>query len=109
MVLCSLLGNYPHVPPRARMTGEARVLLYRLLNVESRDPCSNAWFQSLLHGCPALVVWCVREYLVHALLDDPGMRAQVEDVMNFARFRELVARAMLTARTYIRQNILHAT
>ena len=98
VVLCALLGNYPHSTLRVHPR-EIRQRLYSLL-LEG-----DAWFQALLHQCPTLVVWCVRDYLVHALLDDRGLREQIEGVMQLAKFQALVEQAMVSVRTYILQNI----
>lgn len=106
IVLCSLLGNYPHVAAADRhVTGATRTRLYELMH---KGATGDAWFQSLLHGASMLVVWCVREYLVHALLDQPGLLAVVHGFMQFDQFRALTAQAMSAARLYIQQNLCHA-
>jgi len=105
IVLCSLLGNYHHVAGASRLVGEARSILYRLLGTS--DDVSDAWFQSVVHGAPVLVEWCVREYIVHALLDSPGMRTALGSFMHFASFQRLTVGAMETIRTYVQQNIAH--
>jgi len=107
LVLCSLLGNYPHC--RTRVHGhQARRALYRLMGPESSNQSHHAdlgWFQSLLHGCAGLVVWCVRDFMVHTLLGDIALSEQVGDMIHFAQFAELTQQAMGTARRYIDDNI----
>jgi hypothetical protein len=100
VVLCSLLGNYPHCT--TRLYGEARPMAYRLL-------LETDWFfQSLLHQCPFLVVWCLRDYLVHTLLDNSGLREQVRELMHFDRFTDLVQQAMVVARAFVMRDLPHA-
>ena len=102
IVLCSLLGNYPHVEAAHRhMTGETRARLYVLMET------GDQWFQSLLHGASMLVVWCVREFLVHALQDQPGLLSAVRSFMHFDQFSSLTAHAMSAVRLYIQQNLMH--
>jgi hypothetical protein len=101
LVLCSLLGNYPHCA--SRVTGPARNVLYALL--EDAPVRASAWFQSLLHQCPELVVWCVRDFMVHTLLDDPALCEQVDSMMRFEQFEALVQTAMSDIRTYVCQNL----
>jgi hypothetical protein len=106
IVLCSMLGNYPHSQHRIA-SANARIALYN--SVESKDrPQGIAWFQSMLHGCPSLVVWSVREFLVHTILDNDALQMQVGELMHFDSFRDLTARAMAAARTYLEQNAMHA-
>lgn len=95
LVLCSLLGNYPHCG-RARMWNvEARRELYRRLTDRNQR-----WFQSLLHGAAHLVVWCVRDFLVHCLRTTPALCDQVREAMRFDVFAELTQSAMAHVRRY---------
>jgi hypothetical protein len=106
VVLCGLLGGYEHCDPASRPDGPTRDRLYELMHAQSH--AARVWMQSLLHGCPALVVWCVRDYLVHALRDNPALLSQVGELMLFDRFQVLVGQAMSTVRRYVQQNLPHA-
>lgn len=99
LVLCAMLGNYPHSMQRIH-SFEGRKLLYRTIRSKY-----GAWYQSLLHGCPLLVVWCVREYMVHAIRDNVALLEQVREMMHFDAFCDVVSCVMSTLRTYINDNI----
>lgn len=112
LVLAALLGNFQHCESRLEST-ETRRLLYGLLLDEREAPGrpekgGNAFLQQLLHGAPMVVVWCVREFMVHVLLGDAGLRQQVARVMHFDRFQQLVSGAMTAVRRYLAQNMPHA-
>jgi len=107
MIFCSLLGNYIHCTTRLEGAAQRRRLRRLMLPVERHEaPSASNWFlQALLHGAPNVVLWCVREFIVHTLLDDPGLLAQVGAVMNFGRFRYITGRAMAAIRQYLSQNL----
>lgn len=108
IILCSLLGNYHHVAARDKLLDESvRLSLYSELHVDGRksNPEDDVWLQSILHQCPMLVVWCVREYFVYALLNDPALLDSVRDTMQFDRFRSITARAMAVIRNYLAHNL----
>lgn len=59
--LCSLLGNYEH--STTRLMGEARDIAYKLFWDEAESAHSVYFFQSILHVCPMLFVWTVRDFV----------------------------------------------
>lgn len=108
IILCSLLGNYPHVSGH-RLQGEARRRCYILFMGHEdggiSEETSDAWFQAMLHQAPMMVVWCLREYIVHALLDAPAVLAAVGDFIHFPDFRRITGEAMHAIRIYVQQNL----
>jgi len=98
LVVCGLLGNYPHVPIEHRVgRADAVAALVALAR-------SETGFQSMLHQASNLIVWAIREFIVHVVIGDRGLYDQVRVVMNFDAFRALTQEAMHTARVYLRQN-----
>jgi hypothetical protein len=113
IILCSLLGNYRHVRAEDRLLDEdARFALYNELQGPLEDgvfrsrPEDDAWLQSILHQAPMLMIWCIREYLVFALLNDPALLDSVRDTMQFDVFRSITARAMATIRHYLAHHLV---
>lgn len=101
LILCSMLGNYAHNQTRIACQ-RTRILLY-----ETTSAPYDFWFQSMLHSCPALVVWCVRDFLVHAILDNFPLREQVDEFIHFESFCVVVADAMRVIREYMEQNAIY--
>lgn len=100
MMLCSLLGNYTHVQAQRVPSVEARRRLYaRVLN--------PVWFQAAQHACPALYVWCKREFLMHMLETYPGLAASVGEAIHYAQMKPLIAEAMEVVRLYVYENMEH--
>lgn len=115
VMLCSLLGNYPHCTSHVT-NHQARRLLYVAFTKQTR--AALVWFQSLLHcrggieekliGGAPLYVWCMREFVVHAIQDNGALREQVGDTIHFESFKALVSEAMSHVRTYLDQNLTHS-
>ncbi len=107
IVLCSLLGNYPHCS--TRLQGGARKRLYSILFYSGLTIPTHAFsfFQSLLHVCPVLVKWCLRDYLIAMICDNPGLCSQVETTIRLDDFRRITDQAMASIRTYIQFNLAH--
>ncbi len=106
IVLCSLLGNYPHCTTRLR--SRARKVMYDLLyygtgnTVDHLIPARTfGFFQSMLHLCPVIVKWCLRDYLIAEVIDNPGLRSQVETAIRLDDFRRITEEAMTAMRAYI--------
>ncbi|MDO9176515.1 MAG: hypothetical protein Q7V62_17040 [Actinomycetota bacterium] len=109
MVLCSLLGNYPHCRTRMACPRARKALYARLGGANAEHSVADlAWFQQLLHQAPRLVVWCVRDFIVHTLRGDLALREQVSSLMHLAHFEELTQQAMTTARAYLETRITRA-
>lgn len=114
IMLCSLLGNYPHCTSHVTHH-EARRLLYMAFTKQTR--AALVWFQSLLHckggaeessvGGAPLYVWCMREFLVHSIQDNGALREQVGDIIHFESFKALVSETMGHIRLYMDQNLPH--
>lgn len=90
IIMCSLLGNYPHCT--SHLNTATRMLLYP----RHRD---FGWYQPLAHRCPHLLLWCVRDYIVHAVNHSPGLIAHVKHVMPFDKFSQMTSDAMLIIRS----------
>lgn len=107
IVMCGMLGNFPHVTGH-RLHGAARARCYALFQGDSEsvsESSSDAWFQSMLHQAPMVIIWCLREFIVHALLDSPGLLAAVGAFIHFSAFRRITAGAMHAIRVYAQQNL----
>ncbi len=107
IILCSLLGNYAHCTKR--LGGSARSHLYGLLFYKGLAVPSKAFhfFQSLLHRCPVLVKWCLRDYLIAMIYDNPALRSQVEATIRLDDFQRISNQAMECIRDYIQFNATH--
>jgi hypothetical protein len=111
ILLCSLLGNYPHC--NTRILGlELRKKLYDLLYYNCNQSRLQAhafhFFQGVLHQCPSLVKWCLRDYLVSMIQDNPALRSQVETVMRLDDFCRITNQAMDCIRSYVQTQSVHA-
>jgi hypothetical protein len=100
IMVASILGNYPHVESH-RMHGPAREWIRKRF-------LDDDWFVAILHGCPLLFLWCVRDFMVDHMLDSPGLRAATAEFVRFKHFKRITADAMKVARAYVQQNACHA-
>jgi hypothetical protein len=112
IILCSLLGNYQHVAAKDKLLDESvRLSLYnefQCIDGRKSRPEDDVWLQSILHQSPMLMVWCVREYFVYALLSDPALLDSVRDTLQFARFKSITGRAMAAIRNYLAHQLVRA-
>jgi len=94
-VMCSILGNFIH--SQTRLKTSVRILLMKHRKTFS-------WFQPLMHLCPMILLWCSRDFIVHALSQSPGMKAQIGKIMNWETFSDLTENAMCIIRTYFNRD-----
>lgn len=98
MLLCSLLGNYSVSDPGSRPGPAVRNQLFGLL----RDPQCK-WLSMLLKQTklPSVVIYALREQVVFAVEEHPAVKAQIESLVQFNTFKQIVRSAMSVLRDYI--------
>lgn len=103
IVLCALLGNYETSCASTRPRAECRARLYEIMY--DRHTQFHGWFKSLLIDGSTIVLYCLREYLVFAIQDNPGMCAHLLELMRLAELGAITAHAMDTIRAYVDRNL----
>jgi hypothetical protein len=103
IVLCALLGNYETSCATTRPRAECRARLYEIMY--DRHAHFHGWFKSLLIDGSTIVLYCLREYLIFAIQDNPGMCAHLQELMRLAEFSAITAHAMNTIRAYVDRNL----
>jgi hypothetical protein len=100
LVLCSLLGNYTTSAAATRPRAECRARLYEILL--DQHSSYDGWFSALLSEERGLLVqYCLREFLVFAIRDNPGLCDAVSGLMRLDEFAAITAHAMDALRAYI--------
>lgn len=90
LVLASLCGDYAH--SQTHLSAAARQRMAQLL---------LPFLGCVLHVLPALLLWCVRDFIVHCVLDDLALYHQIAPLTHFDAFRVLVGDVMARIRTYV--------
>ncbi len=103
LLLCSLLGNYEHTPAASRPKTDARNVLYILFNSGYKE--HREWFLQLVLNGSSVLIYCLRDYLVHAVRDCPALHARLKNMMQFDKFESIVTSAMVLIREYFAHNI----
>lgn len=99
ILLCGLLGNYSTLVDGERVACvETRKRLYRRV-------MNPVWFQAVLHGCPELLVWCKRAFVVHLFDTHPSLQAALGGFVHLDAFRSLLEEALGLVRRYVRENL----
>jgi hypothetical protein len=98
LMLCSLLGNYSASEPVSRPGVTARSQLFELL----RDPRCK-WLTLLLKQTklPSVVIYALREQVVFSVEEHPVVWEQIEPLVQFVKFKEIVRAAMAVLRDYV--------
>lgn len=104
LVLCSLLGNYPHTgpeEPRPQLADRKR--LYQLLDArghkhEYRSAASVAWRKELVERCPRVYMHAIQEFMCADIQESPGLLPHVQNMMRFDAFFGLVRQINRTIR-----------
>jgi hypothetical protein len=112
MILCSLLGNYPHCPMGSRADLNMRLRLYKLAMPYTfrhyhTSPKVEVHLRNILHNSAigSLNLLALREYLVYLIDDDPALRIHANRVFEYEKFRSITIEVMAKVRIYIRNNL----
>jgi hypothetical protein len=104
LTMTSLLGNYLHVEnPESRPIGEERNMIQTILKFEKNN--YNNWFTRILHDCPLLVKFCLRDFLIFSLLDSPALLNRLHSFIRFDHFQHVVSKATDAIRLYFKEHI----
>lgn len=98
IVLCSLLGNYETTKASTRPRPEVRTMLYDIML--DRHTLFNGWFKHLLIDGSIIVLYCLREYLLFAIRDNPGLCDSLVELMQLSKFASITESAMSIIRVY---------
>jgi hypothetical protein len=80
LVLCSILGYYPHSTATTRPCIETRIKLYDLfLN-------NSVWFDDLIENGSFIIEYAIRDFLVYAIPDNYGLYQHISKL--FVKFDE---------------------
>jgi hypothetical protein len=131
MVLCSLLGNYPHCGPDTRPGLVARISIHALMGLSSVVPIStdmkhssvgyrDEWYSHIRKVSTAfrshlynvswkIMVFVYREYGIWIIDNNPALKHAMEKQFNYPMFREMVIGVMDKFRLFIRTALLDRT
>jgi hypothetical protein len=123
MLLCSLLGNYPHCEPSVRPGIAARILIHAIMGLTESTPLSadvmnssvgyrEEWYSHLHRVSTAfrtnmykltwrIMVFVYREYGIWIIDSSPALRDSMEKQFNYTLFRETVIKIMDRFRLFI--------
>jgi hypothetical protein len=104
LVLCTLLGNYPHSSASSRPKADVRIRLYHLF-VEDQSEHNYNWFIDLIDDCSPLIEYALRDYLVYTLPDNPGLFKYVGPLMQFDKWSGIVNDATARMRRFFSDNL----
>lgn len=115
IILCAILGNYTTSSAKTRPRPECtrvhpsvyRVILYTLMNEERVD--HNGWFKHMLRDGAIAVLYCLREYLLFAIQDNPGLCEVLRDLLRLTEFTSIVANGMQIVRSYFDNHLFEPT
>ena len=93
IVLVSLLGNYLHVNPATRPVASVRGKIAVLAN-------NTEWILTMLKHSEQVINYCICDYLVYAIEDDPALYRFMSSYMHFEKFKTNTCKYMDEARTY---------
>lgn len=115
MLICSLVGNYRH--STGHMSMDARVKLYRWFDAEplatadsdekeaKRQQKTRTFMQtSMIHMCPRLFIFVIRDYIIHLLEDNAVLRKHFDAAYDYAAFKTITSAAVTWARQYFETN-----
>lgn len=134
LIVCSLLGNYEHVPPSSRLSEPARSELQQLISsqqlhrwyrvklqskkshtqpkwtwvckIES-SPVGRDFVLDLIQHCPLVVTNALRDFLVHVIRHDSTMLKHLDQLMRLERFTSIVNDAMTKVRRFVSMLLPH--
>jgi hypothetical protein len=101
IVLCGILGNYPHCTPGTRPTVFVRHRLYEIFN----DKRHERWVVKLFHQCVPIVVLSVRTMMIVSYDHTPSLHHVLHKgcqsshgLFNIIKFKEIVESGMVSLR-----------
>jgi hypothetical protein len=98
MLLCSLLGNYPHCNPESRPPLEARRVLYDIFQDNTEQ--HHHWVMALIKNCDELLLNAMRDYMIYAIDCNPVLSRHLDPLMHLRKFRLIVNATMDRVRMY---------
>jgi hypothetical protein len=99
MFICSILGNYEHIPATSRLQASARYELYRLMH----GSAFHEWFQNLVQYCGLLVINTLRDFVIFSIESDQALHQHLQKLMNLKSFKSIVVDSMQRVRSYFNQ------
>lgn len=100
LLLCTLLGNYPHIPATAARPGpQMRRKLYGILDArghreEYNSPESVRWRSDMLERCPRVYMHALQEFMCADIVDAPALVRHIRNTMpKFDAFFKIVQEA----------------
>lgn len=99
MFVCSLLGNYTHIPASSRLHAVQRCKLYNTMHSDS----FHDWFQHLVQYCGLLVINTLRDFVIFSIESDPALLKHLQKLMNLHSFKQIVIDSMQKIRSYFNQ------
>ncbi len=104
MLLISFLGNYRHSTPSSRISDiRVRLELYQRLWHE-RGKWKD-WFMELVYRAPYMVEFCLRDYLVFHIHDNPSLAKHLSMLFNLDHFCRIVEKATSFIRKILELNL----
>lgn len=111
IVVCSLLGNYPHCSKESRADVPMRAVLYgAFMPVTFHNSIGRAqteYLTRMVHGngTALLPLFAMREHLIFVIDDEHVLRKHARILFQYDEFRTIVIEAMAQVRIYIRSNL----
>ncbi len=99
LVLCSWLGNFPHVSPQHRASPCVRPILYQLLNNEAEERYLEL-FKRIFVRCDYVVEFALRDYFIFAVHDNPSLFQHFKNLCEWEPFEAVVQETMNKMRAY---------
>jgi hypothetical protein len=124
IILNCILGNLSTCESRMENV-RARKVAHQLL-FDTSTAGSSLFLQALFHarndshelalleesfqkdkpiGAAHLVKWCIREFIVFCMIDNPALQAELSPIMCFDKFRTLVSDVMRLYRRYLDRHL----
>lgn len=97
LLLCSLLGNYPHCVTRVKSS----ISRGRLYEIILTDMEAQGVIFEWISSCPFLLLNALRDYMIHCITNDPALFENLAEVMRFDEFAVIVNRTMNAVRKYL--------
>jgi hypothetical protein len=101
IVLCAILGNYPHCRADTRPTAVVRTRLYDLFS----QPRCERWVFKLFHLCAPVVVLCISTYMCVCIDHNPPLRDVLEGIFDVSAFKQIMEEGMCTLRLWFQQQL----
>lgn len=96
LLLCSLLGNFPHCS--STLSGVARSAVYSAFLADNAR--ADALFEKLIQNCSLFVINALRDFLIYVIEDESALRQRLLHLMHLERFTTIVNEHMDRVRLY---------